>query len=357
MKIKEYKLERVSLPSADPSWRISGMALPTYDGVIITLTAEDGTKGEGYGFPFAPLGETLGGCYNALEIMCRKIAGRDAMTIQANMSVVRKAIPGNNAAKAGMDCALHDLVARILKVPLYQLLGGKTRSHIPLLRILTLKSPNDMRDKAVELAKEGYRYLKLKLAGVVDDDVERVRVVREGVGKDVFLSVDPNMAYLTKDAINFSRRVENFNISMIEQPVNHANGLALEHVTRATAISIEADESATTVEQVLDLAARRSVDGINLKLPRSGGILNTMTMAHICDVAGLECRLGANVGTRLLTAHAVHVGATLTNLDYACELAEFERLKDDPYEGLTVVDGDIIVPDDIASGVRRRADA
>ena len=331
------------------------MALPTYDGVIITLTTDDGSVGEGYGFPFPPLGETPGGCYNALEIMSRKLVGRDALAIQANMDIVRKAIPGNQAAKAGMDCAMHDLLAHVLKVPLYQLLGGKTRSRIPLMRILTLKSPKEMQEKAVELAGEGYRYLKLKLAGVIADDVERVKLVREGVGKDIHLSLDPNMAFLAKDAINFSRQAENYDITMMEQPVSHTNGLALEHVTRATAIAIEADESATTVEQVMDLAAYRRVDGINLKLPRSGGILNTMTMAHICAAGGLSCRLGANVGTRLLTAHAVHVGAVLPNLDHACELAEFERLGNDPYEGLTVVDGEIIVPDEVGSGVRRRA--
>lgn len=354
MKIVSYNLEKIALPSVDAKWRISAMALPTYDGVIVTLTTEDGSIGEGYGFPFPPLGETLGGCYQALEIMCRGLIGRDALAIQANMDFVRKAIPGNLAAKGGIDCALHDMLSRVLKVPLYQLLGGKTRSRIPLLRILSLKAPAEMRDKAVELAGKGYRYLKLKVAGDLAEDVERVRMVRQGVGKDVHLSVDPNQAYLTKDAINFSRRIEEYDISMIEQPVHFAHGAALEHVTRATAIAIEADESATTVEQVMDLAANRRVDGINLKIPRSGGIQNVMTMANICAAAGLSCRLGANVGTRLLTAHAVHVGAALANLDYACELAEFERLADDPFEGLSIVDGDIVVPDEIGSGVRRR---
>lgn len=355
LKIKDIRLEAVSLPSTDAKWRISSMALPTYDGVLITLTTEDGSVGEGYSFPFPPLGETPGGCKNALEIISRKLIGHDALAIQANMDIARKAIPGNHAAKSGLDCAMHDLLARVLKVPLYQVLGGKTRSSIPLMRIMALKSPSEMRDKAIELTKEGYRYLKLKLAGAVAEDVERVKMVREAVGKDVHLSLDPNMAFRAKDAINFCQRVEEFGITMMEQPVPDGNWLALEHVTRATSIAIEADESATTVEQVMDLAAYRRVDGINLKVPRSGGILNVMTMARICGAAGLSCRLGANVGTRLLTAHAVHVGAAIPNLDHACELAEFERLGNDPYEGLTIKNGEIIVPDEVGSGVQRRA--
>ena len=354
MKIKEYRLERVALPSIDAKWRISGMALPTYDGVIITLIADDGSIGEGYGFPFPPLGETPGGCFNALDLMGKALIGKDALAIQANMDIVRKVLPHNLSAKAGVDCALHDMLARFLKVPMYQVLGGKTRSRIPLMRILTLKSPKEMREKAVELARQGYRYVKIKTAGNVEEDIERVKEVREGVGKDVSISVDPNQAYLTKQAIAFSRGAEKYNVKMMEQPVHFSYGAAIDEVTRESSIPIEADESATTVEAVMDLAVNRRVDGVNLKIPRSGGILTTMAMANICAISGLSCRLGANVGTRLLTAHAVHVGAALPNLDYACELAEFERLGNDPYEGLSIVDGEIVVPDEVGSGVRRR---
>lgn len=355
MKITSYSLERVSLPDVDPNWRISGFAIPTNDACIVRLTAEDGTVGEGYAAAFAHLGATQGGTYEALESMCRRLMGADALATEAAMVTVRGAIRGNNPAKGAMDCALHDLKARVLKVPLYQLLGGKTRDKVPILRILSIKSPEEMREKAKALIDQGYRHVKIKASGTPREDAERVRLVRQAVGDAVFICVDPNQAYRAKPAIEFARRVEDYNVSILEQPVGDADIASLEAIAKAVAVPVEADESATSVEQVMDLAANRRVDCINLKIPRSGGILNVITMARLCEINNLGCRMGANVGSRLLAAHALHVAAALPNIDFACELAEFERLQNDPYEGIEVVDGMLSVPDEIGTGVRRRA--
>lgn len=353
LQIKTFFIERISLADVDPNWRISGFSIPTNDACIFTLTSEDGTSGEGYAAAFAHLGVTQGGTYEALEKMGRGLIGRDALAIEANMDLTRRVVRGNNPAKGAVDCALHDLKARILKVPLYELLGGKTRNKVPLIRILSIKAPAEMGAKALELVDKGYRYLKLKAAGNPREDAARVQAVRKAVGESIQICVDPNMAYRTKSAIEFARRVEDYGVSMIEQPLPDTELAGLEEVTRAVAVPIEADESAGTLQQVMDLVANRRVDAINLKIPRSGGILNIQAMARMCMIGGIDCRVGANVGGQLLAAHALHVAASLPNLDHACELAEFERLQNDPFEGLNVVDGCITVPEDIGTGVRR----
>jgi L-alanine-DL-glutamate epimerase-like enolase superfamily enzyme len=301
------------------------------------------------------LGASQAGTAAVLETIAKRLVGRDAFAIEANMDMARRSIRGNNPAKGAVDCALHDLAARLLEVPLYKLLGGKTRSKLPLLRILSIKSPDQMQITAQKLIDEGYRYLKLKVEGNPREDANRVRAVRKVVGDDIFISVDPNMGFTAKAAIEFARRIEDCGVTMMEQPLPDSDVPGLESVTRAVELPIEADESATTVEQVLDLAAYRRVDAVNLKIPRSGGILSVITMSRICEAAGLQYRLGANVGSRLLAAHALHVAAALPNVHFACELAEFERLQNDPYEGLEVIDGEIHVSDEIGTGVRRRA--
>ncbi len=355
MKITGYKIDAFSLADKDPNWRIAGYAIPTNDACVLTLTAEDGTTGEGYAAAFAHLGASQAGTAAVLEMIARRLIGRDAFAIETNMDIARKSIRGNNPAKGAVDCALHDLAARLLKVPLYQLFGGKSRTKLPLLRILSIKSPDQMRETAQKLIDQGYRYLKLKVEGNPREDAERVGAVRKAVGDDIFLSVDPNMGFGAKAAIEFARRIEDYDVTMMEQPLNDADLPGLESVAKAAGLPIEADESATTVEQVLDLAAYRRVDAVNLKIPRSGGILSIITMARMCEAAGLRYRLGANVGSRLLAAHGLHVAVALPNAHFACELAEFERLQNDPYEGLEVIDGEIHVSDEIGTGVRRRA--
>ncbi|MCF3934584.1 hypothetical protein L1787_14340 [Acuticoccus sp. M5D2P5] len=209
-----------------------------------------------------------------------------------------------------------------------------------------------MAERAARLAGEGYRALKVKLAGAVHEDVARVRAVREAVGADVRLSADANMAFDVADATDFAARVDELGVTMIEQPVPSDALGALREVWRS-AIPLEADEAAASPRAVLSLAAHRSVDGINLKLARSGGILATLGMARMCEAGGLAYRMGANVGSQLLVAHALHVAVSLPLIDLPCELAEFVRLEGDPYRGIEIVDGAIAPPEGIGTGIER----
>jgi len=81
---------------------------------------------------------------------------------------------------------------------------------------------------------------------------------------------------------------------------------------------------------------------------------NTIAAARICEAAGVRYRLGATVGSRLLAAQALHLACALPGVDYACELGEFDRLLDDPFEGLEVEGGVLKLPRGAGSGVRLR---
>ena len=78
--------------------------------------------------------------------------------------------------------------------------------------------------------------------------------------------------------------------------------------------------------------------------PSSAGIRNTVAAARLCEAAGVRYRLGAAVGSRLLSGFAVQLACSLPGVDYACELGEFERLLGDPFTGLAVVDGHLHLP-------------
>ena len=112
----------------------------------------------------------------------------------------RWSAPGRRRPR--IDCALHDLMARALGVPLYKLFGGKMRTSVPILRILAIKTPDEMAAIAGELFDEGYRYFKIKVHG----DVDRGRRAREGdpqarSATTAHLTIDANQSYSPKDAI------------------------------------------------------------------------------------------------------------------------------------------------------------
>jgi len=356
MRIERVELTPCVLRKDDPKWRFALGANPTTEGVIVTLTGEDGTRGYGYGSATPHMGATRQGLMTALEQFTPLIEGRDAFAIEDTLLMLDRQLPAPNQARAAIDCALHDLNARSLNIPLYKLFGGKVRDYVPILRILGIKTPKEMAAKARELCDAGYRYLKIKLEGDVEDDFDRVRAIRREVGDGVGLTVDANQSYPVDDAIEALNRMAEFDIDLAEQPVAAADHEGLKRVTDNVPVTVEADESASSVARVFELVRERSVDAVSLKIPKLGGLINTLAAARICEAGGVEYRMGAAVGSRLLSAQAMHLAAALPGIAYACELGEFARLLDDPFEGIEIENGRLNLPEGVGSGVSWRKD-
>ena len=350
MRIEDVEFFPLSQRQEDPTWSFALANYPVIEGWIIVLRAED-ASGHGYAQAIPHMGSNFEGIRAALGLFKPKLLGRSALDIDPILADLDAVIAGNAQAKAGIDCALHDLAANLLGVPLHALFGGAFRKSIPQIRIIPIKTPAEMAAQARRLVGQGYRSLKIKLKGRVADDVERVHAIRAEVGKDVLLTLDPNQSYLAKDAISALRRMEPDDVYLVEQPVPASDLRGLELVTRSVTQLVEADEAAVTLNDVLQLANHRIVDAISLKIPKLGGLRNAMLAAKICHSAGIAYRVGATFGPRLMAAHGVHFAAALPRLDLPCELAEFDHLHDDPFEGIEVESGSIAVPQTPGSGV------
>src|SRR5439155_3883614 len=175
---------------------------------------------------------------------------------------------------------------------------------------------------------------------------------RPQVGDDVHLTIDANQAYTPKDAIAALNRMVEHRIDLVEQPVDADDFEGLALVTRTVPVTVEADEAAGSLREIFELVSRRAVDAVSLKIPKLGGLRNTLAAARLCEAGQIQHRLGAAVGSRLLAAQALHLACALPGVDYACELAEFDRLLDDPFEGLEAEDGMLRLPQGAGSGVR-----
>lgn len=355
MIIREYALHPSVMRKEDPSWRFALGANPTTEGVILRIADDQGNEGFGYASATPHMGATRPGLETELAYLRPHVVGRDADEIEAIGMALDRAIGGANQAKAAIDCALHDLLARRVGVPLYQLFGGKVRDRVPILRILAIKKPQEMAANAEKLVGQGYRYLKIKVHGDVQEDVACVAAIRERVGDGVHLTIDANQSYSVKNAIIAINRMQAYNIDLVEQPVPVADFEGLSLVTRTVPVTVEADEAAGSLADVYQLVARRAVDAVSLKIPKLGGFRNTMAAARLCEQGGIAYRLGAAIGPRLLAAHALHLACALPGATYACELGEFARLLDDPFEGIEVAGGELLVPQTPGSGVRRKA--
>jgi L-alanine-DL-glutamate epimerase-like enolase superfamily enzyme len=351
MIIRDFDVRPCTMRKEDPAWRFALAASPVTEGHVLRIATENGIEGFGYASATPHMGSISGTLKAELDHFRPLLIGRDARGVEALLGALDRAIRGAPQAKAAVDCALHDLNARALGVPLNVLFGGAVRESVPILRILAIKTPAEMAAQAQKLVDRGYRYLKIKVHGHVEEDVARVAAIRRQVGADVHLTIDANQSYAPKAAIMALNRMAEHRIDLVEQPVaaDDFEGLAL--VTRSVPVTVEADEAAGSLRDIFALVSRRAVDAVSLKIPKLGGLRNTLAAARLCEAAQIRHRLGAAVGSRLLAAPALHLACALPGVDYACELGEFDRLLDDPFAGLEVDAGMLRLPAGPGSGV------
>lgn len=351
MVISDFDIELSIMPKEDPTWRFALAANPLVEGLVLRLSTQDGLEGYGYASAVPHMGSMPSTMRAELEHFRSSVVGRDPSHIEAIMIDLDRKFRGAAQAKAAIDCALYDLLARSLNVPMNILFGGPIRRSVPILRILAIKTPQEMAVNAQKLVDNGIRYLKIKVHGDVDEDVARVKAIRRQVGDGIHLTIDANQSYATKDAVTALNRMSEYNIDLVEQPVHAEDYEGLALITRMVPVTVEADEGAGSLREIYMIVSQRMADAVSLKVPKLGGLRNTLAAARICEMGGVKYRFGAAVGSRLMTAQALHLACALPGVDYACEFGEFDRLLDDPFEGIEVENGEIFLPEGPGSGV------
>jgi len=342
----------------DPTWRFVSGPVNTVPGFVLHLTNDKGVTGYGYVRALVPLDRSPAEIRAVLDRLVPTLQGRDDGDINATMDGLDALEPGWPRVKAAIECALFDLRARTLNTTLSDLLGGRRHEAAPQLRMIALKSPDEMAAVAAGLANEGYRFLKIKISGEAELDLARVRAIRERVDPAVHLMADANQTYSAEAAMTTIPRMAEHGVELFEQPIRAEDLVGLERLSRSfPSLVIEADEAAQSLPRILHLAANRIVGSINLRIANLGGIRNVLAAVSICEAAGVRYRFGATFAPRIYQAQALSVALTLPQMYFAHELAEFHHLQNDPFSGLEVRDGMLAAPPGPGSGVTLSRDS
>src|SRR4051812_36850357 len=251
MIVEDFAIQPCEMPLEDKDWKFALASVSSARGFVVAIGADNGHVGYGYAPSIPHMGSTFDMLPAELERFKPIVLGKDPFAIELILQELDRSLVGASQAKAGIDCALHDLCARALGVPLYNLLGGKVRASVPVLRIVAIKTPAEMAANAGKLLEQGYRYFKIKVHGHVDEDVARIKAIRERVGPDAHLTIDPNQSYPPKDAIAAINRMAEYRLDLVEQPVSRHDIKGLELVTRSVPVTVEADEGAGTVDEIM----------------------------------------------------------------------------------------------------------
>ncbi|WP_134703913.1 dipeptide epimerase [Ammoniphilus sp. YIM 78166] len=329
MKIKQIELLKQSTPLKKP-FKTALRTAYTADEIIVRLTADTGEVGYGAAPPTAVItGDTLESIsHNIEDFLLPRLVNQDMDELESLLHTVSSALVNNTSAKAAVDMALYDLWAQKHNAPLYQLLGG-ARSTLETDITISVNAPEEMADDAANAIDQGICMLKIKVGNDVHLDLERVKAVRERVGKNVLIRLDANQGWNRKEAVRIIRQMEDMDlrIELVEQPVKAHDLEGLKWITDRVDTPILADESMFSPRDALKILEMRAADLINIKLMKSGGIYQALKINAIAESYGVECMIGCMLESSIGITAAAHLAAakkniTRVDLDSALLLAE-----------------------------------
>jgi L-Ala-D/L-Glu epimerase / N-acetyl-D-glutamate racemase len=294
--------------------------------VVHVTISYKGLEGHGEAAPIERYDETAQSALRFVEEH-GELVGDDPFALEEIEARLRE-VPGEQAAKAALDAALHDLQGKLLGVPVWQLLG-LPRTGPPTSWTVWLGDPDDMAWRA-ELAAPRFRRLKLKLGAGDGLDVERVRAVRSVTLLP--LQVDVNEGWALDEALDALPQLAGLGVEYCEQPLPASDPSGPELRAQAP-IPIFVDEDCHTLADVARCAG--IAHGVNIKLAKSGGIREAIRVAHAARALGLGVMLGCMVESGLGIAAGCCVAPLCDHVDLDGNLL----IVGDPWRGVELLDG------------------
>ncbi|NIM96867.1 MAG: dipeptide epimerase, partial [candidate division Zixibacteria bacterium] len=248
-------------------FRISRSVTEVQKNVIVQI-------GEGIGeaAPTQYYGENADTVTETLE-KAKGQLGDDPFRLESILCNLDRHIQGNFSAKAAIDMALYDLIAKRLNIPVYQLLGLDGKKPLVTSYTIGIDTPEMMKEKTREA--KGFLVYKVKVG--VENDIEMVKAVREVT--DAKIRVDANAGWNAEEAPEKIRQLQEYDIEFVEQPIDPKDKAGLKKIKEKAQIPIIIDEHLMTSRDILDFAG--VCDGINIKLAKCGGIREALRMIHV----------------------------------------------------------------------------
>lgn len=305
--------------------------------VLVEIETSDGVVGIGDACGTRSAQATA----HAIDSITHLLIGQDPFRIewlvgrmyrQGNWSNQRRFA---NQAFAGVEMALWDICGKTVDQPVANLLGGRVRDRIDWFGFLQGYEPAELADDAVRLVERGFSVLYMKVGIEPERDYRAVRAVRAAAGTEVRLRVDANEAWDRLTARRMIRRLSEFDLDWVEQPLVFHDIDGSAQLRRELDTPIALDQSLFTDYDVYRACAAQATDVVVVGFHETGGLLNLKKAAIVADAAGVQLNRHAVIGeSSVSTVAALQVLATIPNLT----------------DGNQIMDG-LFVDDTIADGI------
>ncbi|HTP35878.1 MAG TPA: dipeptide epimerase [Candidatus Acidoferrales bacterium] len=309
------------------------MSSSQYRDTLHAAYSRDGITGHGEGAPIVRYHEDAGGAQKAAESVRDLLLQSDPMQFGKIMAQVFERVKGEWAGKAAVDIALMDWVGQKLGIPLYTYFGLDPKDAPVTTFSIGIDTPEITKQKTLEAAD--YPVLKVKVGLATDEPtIEAVRSVTKKP-----LRVDANEGWKDKEeAVRKINWLEKMGVEFIEQPLPAEMIEETRWVRSRVHIPVIADEACQRASDIPRL--KEAFDGVNVKLDKSGGMLEAYRMIQIAKALGMKTMLGCMVSSSVSVTAAAHLSPLV---DYA-DLDGNLLISNDPFHGVRVEKGKLVLP-------------
>lgn len=318
------------------------MSSSDYRDTLHVRITRDGITGVGEGAPIVRYHESAESAQKAVLSVKDLLATADLRNYQKVIGAAHARIKGEWAAKAAIDIAVMDWASKKMGVPLYRLLGLDPNDTPVTTFSIGIDTPEITKKKVLEA--EPYPVLKIKVG--LDSDETTMAAVRSVTKKP--LRLDANEGWKSKEeAVRKINWLQSQGAELIEQPMEAKyldEALWMKDKVR---IPIIADEACLHPSDIPKIAP--AFHGINVKLDKCGGIMEATRMIQIARSLGLKVMLGCMVSSSVTITAAAHLSPLVDWADLDGNLL----VANDPYRGVVVRNGKLILPDAPGLGVKK----
>lgn len=332
----EIKIKKLQLRN---TWTIARNSSDYKENVFVKIE-KDGVTGIGEAAPNVRYGENTQLTIQKIQQAEKILKNSDWFHFNEIKKALDDEIKDQSCAKAAIDMALLDWIGKSADAPLYKYWGLSHKIAPVTSFSIGIDSPDVLRKKIEDA--EIYPVLKIKVGK--DNEKEIINAVRSITDKP--LRIDANEAWGSKEAaLDKILWMQDKNIEFIEQPMPADMLVETAWLRERINIPIVADESVKCTADIAKLAG--AFDGINIKLMKSGGLLEAIKMIHIAQSLGLKIMLGCMIESSVAISAAAHLSPLADWADLDGNLL----ISNDPFEGVKVIDGKLILNNSPGIGV------
>ena len=353
MRITEIHIYRKELPVLDGPYTMSTMAIHSLDATIIKMVCDSGLVGWGEVVPLGPLYQPqhARGARAAIAELAPGLIGHDSLNPLLLRRRMDELLNGHLYAKAAIEIAQMDLMAKNYGVRVCDLLGGAAVDRVPAYFATGIGSPDDIARLSRDKADQGYRRIQIKAGGRdVSVDIEVVRKVWETVGNRVQIVVDPNRGMTAADAKRLSLSCSDIPFAL-EQPCRTMEEVV--SIRSQIVHPIILDECLEGLNDVMRAISMGACDAFGLKITRMGGLNAMATIRDICAARSIPHTCEDSWGGDILAAAIVHIASTVEPrlLEAAWTPGNYIEEHYDPENGIQVQGGQFKLPDGMGLGI------